>query len=358
MLDSNQEKIRIPKILAPVKSLEGAERVIKAGADEIYCGVTIDELKEFVLYRGPDSEIPTYDELGKVVKYAHNHSVKTIVTVNNPFMLDMFEKPIRNHVRRCLDEGVDAFIVGDIGVISLIKSVDENVPLYASTYMISTNSEAVEFLRKRGLNRVVLERQLTINELQEIVRRSKVDIEIFIHGGGCGFINGSCYLYHFDFPSLNYAADMSESLIKSPCAWDYKVSDLSQEKKELGYIPILDALEFCSLCNLPELIKIGVAGFKLEGRDSCLWYQESTTKIYRELVNMLATGELSSFKERIKSLKNGDFVPFPPTFLSVDDFCCQKRRCYYNSLLHAPYKVPLSWQTRTKSIFKTLVCTR
>jgi len=347
LLNSGQEGKDIPKLLAPARSFEGGVRVIEAGADEVYCGVVIPELKDFELYRGATAEISSYDELERLVKYAHGHNAKIVVTVNQPFQADVIKMPIRNHIRSCIDTGIDALIVGDIGILSLVKEIDAEIPLYASTYMVSTNYEAVDFLRRLGFNRVILERQLMIDEISEIVRLSRVEVEIFIHGGGCSNINGSCYMYH-RFPQPRRAQVQKKGLLGNPCSLTYEVYDYNDEQKKLGDFPIMDALEYCSLCKLQQLVQIGVKGFKIEGRGSFIWYQESTTRAYRELIDALVNNQTKSFQEKLKSLRSGDLVPFPPLLLNLQDFCCSQERCYYSPLTHAPYRHSLSWQTKTK----------
>lgn len=347
LLNSGQEGNDMPKLLAPARSYEGGVRVIEAGADEVYCGVVIPDLKDFELYRGATTEISSYDELERLVKYAHGHNVKIVVTVNQPFQADVIERPIRNHIRSCLERGIDALIVGDIGILSLVKEIDADIPVYASTYMVSTNYEAVDFLRRLGFNRVVLERQLTIDDISEITRLSKVEIEIFIHGGGCSNINGSCYMYH-RFPQARQAQSRKKGLLGNPCSLNYEVYDFDNEQKKLGDFPIMDAIEYCSLCKLIKLVQIGVTGFKIVGRGAFIWYQESTTRAYRELIDALANNQKKSFQEKLMLLRSGDLVPFPPLLLTLQDFCCSQKRCYYSSLTHAPYKYPLSWQTKTK----------
>lgn len=346
--NSGQESKYPLNLLAPARSFEGGVRVIEAGADEVYCGVVIPELKDFELYRGTATEISSYDELERLVKYAHDHNVKIIVTVNQPFLADVIEKPFRNHIRECLERGIDALIVGDIGVLSLVKEIDEDIPLYASTYMVSTNFEAVDFLRRLGFDRIILERQLTMEEISEIVRLSRAEVEIFIHGGGCSNINGSCYMYH-RFPQARRAQSKKKGLLGNPCGLTYDVYDFDNEQKKLGSFPIMDAIEYCSLCKLQKLVQIGVKGFKIVGRGSIIWYQESTTRAYRELIDALENDQAEIFQEKLKLLRSGDLVPFPPLLLNLQEFCCRQKRCYYTPLTHAPYNErALSWQTKTK----------
>jgi putative protease len=335
-------------LLSPIKSFEGGKRVVDAGADELYCGVRNPGLKGFELYRGPLSEIPTYEDLEKVVKYAHAHDVPVFLTANMPFMADVIDSAIRTHIRRCLEAGIDALIIGDFGVLSLVKEIDMAVPLYASSYFEVTNSEAVDFLQQQGFERVVLERQLRIHEIEEVVRNSEIDIEVFIHGSGCSNINGNCYIYHNKFPELNKAMSQIVSF-KLPCRIGFNVHDISG-KKIAENLPILDAYTFCSICQLPELVKAGITGFKIVGRSVHAVYQEKTTQLYRELLDLLEQEQLEPYYSRVETLKK-EFLPIAPNLPSLHDACCEEGRCYYGAFYNTPYTSRPSMALWTKMKF-------
>jgi putative protease len=344
--------MKIPKLLSPIKSFEGAKRVVDAGADEIYCGVRNPGMKGFELYRGPLSEIPSYEDLEKVVKYAHEHDVKVFLTVNIPFMTDVIDDAMRNHVRLCLERDVDALIIGDMGILSMVKELGVKVPLYASSYLEATNYEAIEFLKKQGFNRVVLERQLTIHEIAEIVKRSDIDIEIFVHGSGCSNINGNCYIYHNKFPEINKAMSKIVSF-KLPCRICFDIHEINGGKI-VDDLPILDAYTFCSICHLPELIDTGVVGFKIVGRSVHAVYQEKTTRLYRELLDLLEQEKLETFHARVEVLKK-EFMPIAPNLPSLQDACCAEERCYYGSFFNTPYTRPPSLSLWTKMKFVAMM---
>jgi putative protease len=340
--------LKIPKLLSPIKSFEGAKRVVDAGADELYCGVRNPGLKGFELYRGPLSEIPTYEDLEKVVNYAHAQDVPVFLTANMPFMADVIDTAMRTHIRRCLEKGIDALIIGDLGVLSLVKELDVHVPLYASSYFEATNFEAVEFLKTQGFERVVLERQLRLYEIAEVVKRSDIDIEVFIHGSGCSNINGNCYIYHNKFPELNTAMAKIVSF-KLPCRIGFDVHELSGDKIA-DDLPILDAYTFCSLCQLPALIKTGVMGFKIVGRSVHAVYQELTTMLYRELLDLLEQEQFDAFYTRVEAFKK-EFMPIAPNLPSLSDACCAEGRCYYGSFYNVPYTSHVSMALWTKMKF-------
>jgi len=384
---------RIPKLLSPINSYEGAVRVVRAGADEVYCGVAMPEkLQHFTLYRGPGrspAQLQSYDELAKVVDFAHGRNVKVVVTVNEPFMSEDLEKPMKSHVRSCLDQGADALIVGDLGVLSVIRDLGVDVPLLASTYFVSMNSEQVDFLRRLGFSRVILERHLTLQEVSEIVRRSEIPIEIFCHAGGCSNINANCYFYHYGPFSKLLGSELKVSKhvksITSPCTLFYDIYDSSDRGKKLCNIPVLDAFTFCSLCHLQTLVQIGVAGLKIVGRLMHPEQQEAYTMVYREFLDMIAKGggrvpanrlrqKIESLKRRLDELDLGKpigetqkksvlekerplrkkledvryetlrgLIEFP-----FREVFCKQKRCYFSPLFNAPYEHFTSWNPREK----------
>lgn len=343
---------QIPKILAPVKSYQGAIEVIAAGADELYCGVAMP-IKDFALYRGAETCVQTYEELRRITDHAHNNGVEVFIAVNMPFMTENIERAWEEHIRSCVDSGVDWLIVGDLGVLSKIKEIGINVPLCASTYMAAMNHQTVNFLEKLGFSRVVLERHLTIAEISEIVKHSNIEIEVFIHGAGCSNINVDCYLFHYRFPRLNEALKDIVG-VKNPCLLPFEVYDAVDTSKMLGNVSMLDAFTYCSICHLPDIVKTGVTRLKIEGRGDCVAYQKSTTRIYRDLLNLIAEGNMRKYERRVAQLKK-EFFPQPPFFANLKEAICEQKRCLYSPLFHAPYKLPISWPAWTKMQFKSLV---
>jgi len=328
--------VNIPKLLAPVNSYDGARMVVDAGADEIYLGVTVPgRLKNLWLNRGPPCEVSSYEELRRIISYAHAHDVEVVLTAVFPFMVKSMEDDLRRHLKRCLDEGVDAMIVGDLGIFSLMRSMGVEIPIYASTFMASMNREAVDFLSKLGFSRVILERHLTIDEISSIAKHSHVEIEVFIHGGGCSNINANCYLFHWVLPRLLFTPMRD----LTPCRHPFKVYD--ERGKLLGVFPILDGFTWCSLCRVPQLLQAGVSGFKIVGRCLSGERQAVMTRVYREILDIMAEEGISgkAFRAKLNSLIDGlDRYYIHITGESFRDFYCKQRRCYYIPLLTAQYR--------------------
>ena len=144
MVDTTRSTM-VPKILAPIRSYRGAVRVIEAGADEIYCGIRTPGLEDFELYRGASCDIPTYDEFRQITEHAHRHGVKVLVTVNQPFIVDSIEDRMAKHIQICVDAGADTLILGDLGMLQLVKQIAPQVHLCASTYLATMNQEGEKY---------------------------------------------------------------------------------------------------------------------------------------------------------------------------------------------------------------------
>jgi putative protease len=352
--------INKPRLLSPVNSFKGAVKVIKAGADEIYCGVSLaGNLSKFKLYRGPGktiAQLPDYTELEKIINFAHNRNVGVVTVVNEPFMSHYLEKAFEKHVKRLDQIGVDAIIIGDLGVLFNIKKSGVNTPLYASTYFMSLNREAVGFLKKIGFKRVILERHLRIDEISGIVQNSDIDVEVFCHSGGCSNINGNCYFYHHAIPPrlAIETSLLSKKSINAPCTFDYNLFDVKNNNK-IGYLPIMDAATYCSLCYLPELIKTGVTGLKIVGRFEDPELQEAYTRAYRNMIDLTIKYNGNPPKqfidEKISKIRR-DIIKIQRRIENkigeTDDekineelykqIYCHPKRCYYSELYNAPYK--------------------
>jgi putative protease len=346
----------MPKILSPVTSYQGATQVISAGADEIYCAVKIPGAVHF-LNRPESCCVSTYGELGRIAEYAHSKGVEAIVTLELPFVSQFMAAQMEEHISSCANEGIDALIVGDIGLIKMVRELGLAIPMYASTMLGVMNYEAVDFMRELGVKRVVPERHMSIEEIGEAVQRCKdVEIEVFVHGGGCSNINANCYL---EFARASEAA-ASRALrgikaMPNVCRYAFDIYEFGSDERRIARTSILDAFTFCSLCDLPELIETGVSGLKIVGRCWTLAYQVNATKMYRDLIELMRRGgrrgfnrtQRKRFHGMVESFKEDPFLPAAlrpgvrnrgRSFWSHSDVLCAEGRCYYSPFFHAAYK--------------------
>lgn len=346
--------VQMPRILSPVTSYQGVVGVIAAGADEVYCAVKIPGAVH-LLNRPEFCCVPTYDELGRIAGYAHSKGAECIVTLELPYVSEFMVSQMKDHIYSCVSQGIDALIVGDIGLVETLGGMGLGVSIYASTLLAVANYRAVRFIRRLGVERVILERHLSIDEIGEVVRRHQdLDIEVFVHGQGCSNINVNCYLEFGQAPrtTLQRVTSGIKGMV-TPCRWPFDIYELGDGERKLARAPILDAFSFCSLCRLPELIATGVSGLKIVGRCAPVEYQVAVTRMYRgavDLVKRASRGRLNRTQRRryegiVESLKD---QPFQPLIQSPDgswsshgflrDVVCREGRCYYSPFLHVPYR--------------------
>jgi len=342
-----------PRILSPVSSFESAVGVVSAGADEIYCAVKTPGV-EHILNRPAGCCVSDYEELGKIARYARSRGVETIVTLELPFLSEFMAEQMRAHISSCVEQGIDALIVGDLGLITLVQGMELDIPIYASTYLVALNYEAVDFIRNLGVQRVILERHMTLQEIREVVQRSQdVEIEVFIHGSGCSNINFNCYLEG----GRRKLSDLEREYrgikgLPTPCRTPFDIYEFGADQKRLARAPILDAYTFCALCKVPDLIEMGVTGFKIVGRCLPVTYQVKTTEMYRRLVDLIEgerrRGSARAWRRRvmrmIEPFRQEPYEPFfqrasaPTSPPSIREILCGEERCYFSPLFHVPYR--------------------
>lgn len=327
------------KIISPVKSVEGAERVSAAGADELYVGVRMQGLR-FMSYSGRKASccLDNYDQLAEACERAHAHGTQVNLTANLPFMTDLLTGAVKRYIKHSVEAGVDALIIADMGTVLLVRDMGIDLPIYASSYFVARNMESVRFLEKLGVTRLITSPDSTMEEIRDLVKRSPMEVEAFVHGEGCSNVGGNCYLLHSqrpkqykpydDAPASPIASQPGEdtSLVsisdRIPCLFDYEVQRMT-EKGEVGpseFLPIMDSFSFCSMCFVQELVEMKVGGLKIVGRCASEDFQERTTQYYRRLVDFARAGDAVGTEEEIRSLRLKS-----PEMMKL----CANKRCYY-----------------------------
>jgi putative protease len=213
-----------------------------------------------------------------------------------------------------------------------------DLPIYASSYFVARNMESVRFLEKLGVTRLITSPDSTLEEIRDLVKRSPMEVEAFVHGEGCSNVGGNCYLLHSqrpkkyapydDAPASPIASQPGEdtSLVsisdRIPCLFDYEVQRMT-EKGEVGpseFLPIMDSFSFCSMCFVQELVEMKVGGLKIVGRCASEDFQERTTQYYRRLVDFARAGDAAATEEEIRGLRLKS-----PEMMKL----CANKRCYY-----------------------------
>ena len=284
--------MRKPELLAPAGDWEKLKYALAYGADAVYMGGQAFGLRA---YAGNFS----LEEMEKAVRWTHGLEKKIYVTVNIFAHESDFEE-LPAYLKQLEGMGVDGAIVSDPGIIALAKEVVPRLPLHLSTQANSTNSYSVGFWQKQGIERVVLARELTLEELRDV--RSKVEggLEIFIHGAMCMSYSGRCLL-------SNYLTgrDANRGECTQPCRWGYS---LVEEKRPDQIFPIeedergtyvFNSHDLCLLPHLPLLKAIDLDSFKIEGRMKSVQYVASTVKVYREAIDTLWDQGEEAFQEKL-----------------------------------------------------------
>lgn len=260
------------ELLAPAGNLERLKWAIKYGADAVYLGGENYSLRANAINF-------TLDELEEGVKYAHKHNVKVYVTVNIVFH-DEELKGIEEYLRNLEKIGVDAIISSDLFILDLLKEKNINLEFHLSTQACTLNYEAVKFYKNEGVKRVVLARECSKNDIKEIIDKTNVDTEVFIHGAMCVNYSGRCVL-------SNYMTnrDSNRGGCAQICRWNFDLM-YNEENKVNTDIPFMIAPKDLSLLEyIPELIDMGVKSFKIEGRMKSIYYVATLLSVYRRVID-------------------------------------------------------------------------
>jgi U32 family peptidase len=267
-----------PELLAPAGSLEKCRIAFLYGADAVYAGGKDYNLRNHA--SNLDSE-----ELAEACYLAHTLGKKLYVTVNI-FGRETDIRTLPSFLRYLQDIRVDGIIVSDPGILLLANHWAPDIPLHLSTQANTTNSLSVQFWQKQGIRRVNLARELSFQELLEIRKVAKIELEVFVHGAMCISYSGRCLLSAF----LNNRS-ANRGLCTQPCRWSYS---LIEEKRPGQYFPIqedtrgsyiFNSKDLCLLRHLGRLMSIGIRAFKIEGRMKGALYLASVVRSYRQAID-------------------------------------------------------------------------
>lgn len=270
------------EVLAPAGDHERLCAALDYGADAVYLGG-----KSFGMRAGPENF--GYDGLKAAAELAHSKGVKIYLTCNT--LPRNNEIPhFRQFIEEAVDCGVDAVIVADLGLLSLVKKYAPDMEIHMSTQTGIVNYVTANELYSMGAKRIVTARELSIEEIAEIRAKtpSDLDIEVFVHGAMCVSFSGRCLLSQY---LVNRDANRGECA--QPCRWGYH---LMEEKREGEFYPIfedekgtyiLNAKDLCMIDHLDKLAKAGVTSFKIEGRAKSSYYVSIVTNAYRMAVDIL-----------------------------------------------------------------------
>lgn len=266
------------ELLAPAGDLHRLKTAIKFGADAVYIGGKRFSLRS----RASNFDLETIEE---AVTFAHEYGSKVFVTVNMiPHEEDL--EGLDEYLIALNKIGVDAIIVASVAIMKRAKALTSGMEVHISTQYSITNSATIDFYKQNGADRVVLARENSIEELGALMEKTSLPIEVFIHGGMCVNYSGRCTL-------SNYMTlrDANRGGCAQSCRWKYEIIDNDQVVSDEKTLFSMSSKDLNAIDVLPELIDLGVASLKIEGRMKTEYYIATIVSAYRRAIDAIANHE-------------------------------------------------------------------
>jgi putative protease len=263
-----------PEILAPAGDEESLRAAVAAGADAVYFGLKAWSARARAQNFGDDA-------LDRAFDYLHRHGKRGYVAINT-LVFDDELADVEASVRACARAGADAIIVQDLGVARLARAIAPDLPLHASTQMTCTDAASVELARDLGATRIILARELSLDDIAQIRAGTDAELEVFVHGALCVAYSGQC---------LTSEAIGGRSANRGACAqacrlpYDLVVDGEVRDTADRAFLLSPEDLEASAL--VPKLAALGVASLKIEGRLKGPAYVAATASLYRAAVDAL-----------------------------------------------------------------------
>ena len=297
------------ELLAPAGDLEKLKIALLYGADAVYIGGEAYGLR---------AKAKNFDlsKMKEGIEFAHARGAKVYVTANIFAHNDDFEG-MADYFKEIEKIGADALIISDLGVFSVAKEAVPNMEIHVSTQANNTNHKSASMWYKLGAKRVVVARELSIEEITDVRKNipEDMDIEAFVHGAMCISYSGRCLL-------SNYLSgrDANKGECAHPCRWQYH---LVEETRPGEYMPVVEnergtyiynSKDLCMITHIPDLVKAGVMSFKIEGRMKTPFYVGTVVKTYREAIDdylkepKLYESKLNYYIEEVSKASHRDFT--------------------------------------------------
>ncbi len=298
---SSPEAPPLPELLAPAGSPDALRAAVAAGADAVYLGGRIFSARQFAA-NFSDAE------LAEAIRYAHAHGVRVYITVNTLILDEELGEALR-YLFRLYIWGADAMLVQDLGLANLARTVFPRLPLHASTQMTIHNREGAEWAARMGFTRTVLARELPADEIREIARAIPLDrmgLEVFIHGALCYCYSGQCLL-----SSVIGGRSGNRGMCAQPCRKPYTLlrgtQDIYGRPTGLASVALRDRYLLSTrdlevYPQLEQIVDLGVASLKIEGRMKAPEYVAIVVDIYRRALQAIAEGRFEPSAEDERDL--------------------------------------------------------
>ena len=263
------------ELLSPAGDLERLKVTLSYGADAVYIGGQKYSLRA-------NATNFSIEEIKEGCDFAHALNKKVYLTLNIVFHNEDMDG-VEEYIKEVVDAGIDAFIVSDPFIISHIKNNYPQVEVHLSTQNSTSNFSAVEYFKSEGIDRVVLARELSKTEIAEIIEKTKVDIEVFIHGAMCTCFSGRCAL-------SNYVTNRDAN--RGGCSQVCRFAFETDEEKKFT----MATKDLNMARHIKDMIEIGVKSLKVEGRMRSLYYLATVIGAYRELIDLIYEDKLTEEK--------------------------------------------------------------
>lgn len=354
------------KILAPVNNPKEVDRIIGAGADEIYCGVIpSDWMSKYTNVASVNrrewmtANLNSFFQLKEVINTAHNSNIPVYVTLNALYTKSQYPL-LLNQVKKFEEMKVDALIVADLGLLLTLRKEKIDLDVHISTGGTTFNSQTAKFYEQFGISRIVLPRHLKVEEIARLVKGCpSLQFEVFILNSGCKNIDGFCTFQHgiseilhkqiwnlpkklnFDRHFLNIIRKLPKWLVKnikadvfgvdSACLLNYKIffssgsEDLTRKQKQAiirnisENFSLFSGIDTCGVCRLSEFRDIGIGSIKIVGRNYSTEKKVKDVQFLKTILSCLENRSLDKqkFQEYVRS-----------TFRRIYKVNC-RRLCYY-----------------------------
>lgn len=271
---------RIPELLAPAGSLSKLKVAIDYGADAVYLGGNRLNLRAF-------AENFDDGQIAEGIRYAHERGRKVYMTLNVfPHNEDL--EGLEDYLRNVQAMGIDALIVSDPGIIMTCQEIIPEMELHLSTQANNVNYKSAMFWHKNGVKRIVLARELTLDEIRDLIAKvpDTLEIEAFVHGSMCMAYSGRCLL-----SSYMVGRDANRGACAQPCRYKYYLVEEKRLDQPMEILEddrgsyIMNSKDMCMIEHIPELMASGIVSFKIEGRMKSEYYVATIVKAYREAMD-------------------------------------------------------------------------
>lgn len=276
------------ELLAPGGSMASIKAAVAAGADAVYAGGSMFGARAYA--DNPDGE-----NILLAIDFCHLHGVKLYLTVNTLLKEKELTGQLSDYIAPVYERGVDAVLVQDLGVFHYLKKNFPDLPLHASTQMTIAGAGGAKLLQQMGAGRVVLSRELSLEDIHKIRKETDVELETFVHGALCYCYSGQCLM-----SSLIGGRSGNRGRCAQPCRLPYELYDAAGKRlrpaacKDGHYL--LSLKDICTLQILPDLIDAGITSLKIEGRMKKPQYAAGVTAIYRKYIDLYRSKGRSGYK--------------------------------------------------------------